>query len=279
MSSSFSSISLALTKSGLQAADGNRELMLPGRIIIAGLKEPALAIVWLRRFVLFGGVQRDPECMHLVNAWSNGTLQRVELRAIFPGIDMYVQEVVVRQPESRTIGWSLDLSELVHILSVVKFTNAKRVLEIGTFDGFTALNLAANIGRDGELSTVDLPQDKSAELKAIPNAVASHVVGSKFRGQQEASQIRQLWVDSTKADWNSLCSVSDLILVDGCHDYAYVKADSAKAVKHVRPGGTVFWHDYGQSRGVTKAIDELSHRYSIVAIKGTRLACFRKPSC
>jgi len=49
-----------------------------------------------------------------------------------------------------------------------------------------------------------------------------------------------------------------MILIDVCHDYSYVKIDGAKAVKHVRPGGTIFWYDYGQCREVTQAVDELA---------------------
>jgi hypothetical protein len=214
--------------------------------------------------------------MHLVRAWSSGKLPRVRLHEIFPGIEK-CSIVSVRKPESRTIGWSLDLQELIHILSVAKCTNAKRILEIGTFDGFTALNLAANLGDGGEVCTLDLPQDGQVGSEAISNACDSKIVGSKFRGEKEVKQIRQLWADSTTADWKEFGSPFDLILIDGCHDYPYVKSDSANAIKHVRPGGTIIWHDYGQFVDVSRAVDEFAHDYQIVAIIGTRLACYRSP--
>jgi predicted O-methyltransferase YrrM len=183
--------------------------------------------------------------------------------------------VSVRKPESRTIGWSLDLQELIHILSVAKYTNAKRILEIGTFDGFTALNLAANLADGGEVCTLDLPQDGQSRFGPISNVCDPGIVGSKFREEKEVNQIRQLWADSTTADWKEFGSPFDLILIDGCHDYPYVKSDSASAIKHLRPGGIIIWHDYGQFADVSRAVDEFAREVHIVAIIGTRLACHR----
>jgi predicted O-methyltransferase YrrM len=257
--------------------DGVKEpdaFMLTRKNIVKGLRDPALLLVWLRRFFIMGGALRDPECMHLVRAWSSGKLPRVGLREIFPGIEA-CSMVSVRKPESRTIGWSLDLQELIHILSVAKYTNAKRVLEIGTFDGFTALNLAANLADGGEVCTLDLPQDGQSRLGPVSNVCDSGIVGSKFRGEKELNQIRQLWADSTTADWKEFGSPFDLILIDGCHDYPYVKSDSANAIKHLRPGGVIIWHDYGQFADVSRAVDELAREFQIVAIIGTRLACHR----
>jgi len=214
--------------------------------------------------------------MHLVRAWSSGKLPRVRLTEIFPGIEA-CNSAVVRSPESRTIGWSLDFQELIHILCVVKYMQVRRVLEIGTFDGFTALNLAANLDEQGEVCTLDLPPERPTPVGGISNACDSGIVGSKFRGQREAKRIRQLWADSTTADWKEFGSPFDLILIDGCHDYPFVRSDSANAMKHIRPGGTVFWHDYGQFPDVSRAVDELARDYPIVAIIGTRLACFRSP--
>jgi predicted O-methyltransferase YrrM len=229
---------------------------------------------WVRSHVLWGSVNRDSECEHLVRAWSTGTLARVELRDIFPGIEI-CSEVLVRKPESRTIGWSLDLQELVHLLSILKHTNARRILEIGTFDGFTALNLAANLDDQSEVCTLDLPLEGRPPQHAVRNACDPSIVGCKFRGEREARKILQLRADSTRADWNSFGPPFDMILIDGSHQYSYVKSDSANGIKHVRPGGTVLWHDYGCVRSVSKAVDELSRSCNIVAIVGTRLACYR----
>ncbi len=243
--------------------------------IVKGLRRPSLFLVGLRRFVLMGGALSDPECNHLVQAWSSGSLPRLELASIFPGIQDCT-ELTIRKPESRIVGWSLDLHELVHVLAIVRYTKARRVLEIGTFDGFAALNLAANLDDGGMVYTVDLPPERQVGADSIPNASAPENVGSKFKNEEEGKKIRQLWADSTTADWAQFGSPFDLVLVDGCHDYRYVKSDSENAIKHVRPGGTVIWHDYGQCPDVSRALDELAAEHPIVAVKGTRLVCLRR---
>jgi Methyltransferase domain len=243
--------------------------------IVRGLRNPAVLASLIRRTILVGGIQGDWECMNAVRSWSSGKLPHVMLRDLFPGIES-CGSIVVLKPEARVIGFSLDLLELVHVLSVVKFRGARSILEIGTFDGFTALNIAANINWEGKVHTVDLP--KSEERDSFDNPYAPYLVGSKFAREPEAAKIEQLWADSTKADWQSFGGPFDMILIDGSHVYPDVKSDGANALRHLRPGGTVFWHDYGHYLGVSKAIDELARDHSIAVIKGTRLACFRGKS-
>jgi hypothetical protein len=153
---------------------------------------------------------------------------------------------------------------------------ARSILEIGTFDGFTALNLAANIDQGGKVHTVDLA--RATSNGDSDNPYAPYPVGSQFKGEPEAAKIKQLWADSTKVDWQCFGGPFDMILIDGSHAYPDVKSDSENAFKHLRPGGTVFWHDYGHYWGVSKALDEFASNYPIAIIKGTRLACFRQKS-
>lgn len=248
--------------------------MITRKNVLRGLRNPTLFAVWMRRFVVVGGARRDPEFMHLVHAWSSGRLRRLALPDIFAGIEA-CGGVSVRKPESRTVGWSLDLQELVHVLSIARYTKAARILEIGTFDGFTALNLAANLEPGGVVATVDLPPDDETASHPVSNACDMKIVGSKYQGEAEQAKIRQIRADSTRADWTSFGAPFDLIIIDGCHDYPYVKSDSLNAVKNLQAGGTVLWHDYGQYPDVSRAVDELARDYPIVAIRGTRLACLR----
>jgi len=238
-----------------------------------GLKKRAR----LLRTLLVSRAVHDEETMHLVYSWSSGTLSRVPLETLFPGIDS-CGSVVIRKPESRTIGWSLDLQELVHLLTIIRFTGAKQILEIGTFDGFTALNVAANLDDGGQISTVDLPQERQEFEGTITNLSDARIVGVQYRGEKEETRIKQLWADSTTTDWTTFGSRFDLILVDACHEYPYVKSDSLNAIRHVRPGGVVIWHDYGFIPDVSRAVDEIALEHPVVAIKGTRLACYCRPA-
>jgi len=106
----------------------------------------------------------------------------------------------------------------------------------------------------------------------------ARIVGSQYRGEKEEARIRQVWADSVNTDWDTFGGPFDLVFVDACHEYPYVKSDSINAMKQVRPGGTVLWHDYGFIADVSKAVDEVARDYPIVAITGTRLACYRRPA-
>jgi hypothetical protein len=244
--------------------------------LYAALQNPELLRSRVKEKFLYGGILQDTEAMHMVRAWSTGSLERKKLAQLFPGIES-CGAVSIRKPESRIVGWSLDLQELIHLLSVIKFTRATRILEIGTYDGFTALNIAANLENGAQVSTVDLPQDREAFKNIIGNASETSIVGSQYLGEKEADRINQLWADSTTTDWSAFGSPFDLILVDGCHAYPYVMSDSRNALRHIRPGGTIFWHDYGYLLGVSQALDELARDYPIKAIAGTRFACYRSP--
>lgn len=234
-----------------------------------------LVLSTARRYVLVGGIHNDSECMNAVRSWSSGKLPHVPIQDLFPGIES-CGPIVLPKPQGRVVGFSLDLLELVHVLSAVRFTGARSILEVGTFDGFTALNIAANLGMGGKVHTVDLP--KEARGTNPGNPYAPYRVGSQFQNAPEADKIEQLWADSTTADWQRFGGPFDMILVDGSHEYRHVKADSKSAFKHVKPGGTIFWHDYGHFQSVSKAVDELAQDHPIAVIRGTRLACSRMNS-
>jgi hypothetical protein len=64
----------------------------------------------------------------------------------------------------------------------------------------------------------------------------------------------------------------DLVFVDGSHARSYVESDSRKALRMVRPGGIVFWHDYSGPRrtpGVFASLNALAREMPLVHIGGT----------
>jgi predicted O-methyltransferase YrrM len=71
----------------------------------------------------------------------------------------------------------------------------------------------------------------------------------------------------------------DLIFIDGSHAYSYVMSDTEKALKMLKKGGIVLWHDYRGTReapDVFRALNELAEKLPIVHIAGTSLAAYRK---
>ena len=82
--------------------------------------------------------------------------------------------------------------------------------------------------------------------------------------------------DSATFDFSPFYQEIDLIFIDGSHQYNYVKVDSENAFKMLRPGGVIIWDDYAtvQWPGVTKALNELSHKQALYWIKDTGLVIF-----
>jgi len=113
--------------------------------------------------------------------------------------------------------------ELLCIVGLAKqrLKSGDNFLEIGTFDGSTALNIALNLPENSTVITIDLPegtQAKPSGLKydeyLIAHASRSH---KKHLGQPNVEQVFQ---DSTKVNFEKFSFSGAFI--DGAHDYTTV---------------------------------------------------------
>lgn len=163
----------------------------------------------------------------------------------------------------------------------------QQIIEIGTFDGRTTLNLAINAPADVEVITLDLPPDAPTHYPLAPGErvfVEKPLPGERFRRAAppwaaRTAKIRQVLGDSSKYDWSEHFGRAGLVFVDGSHAYDCVLADSETALKLLAKKGVVIWHDYGVWDGVTRALEEFEakHRLGLTHISGTTLAVFKAP--
>lgn len=177
---------------------------------------------------------------------------------------------------------NVTLEELLVLISAVAQRKPERLFEIGTFDGRSTLNLAANAGPDAKLWTLDLPQEQLADARfAIDSRETRYVLksvsGSRFADTVEATKITQLYGDSATFDYSPYVGKMDFVFVDASHTYEYVMNDSRKALALIgRRNGVIFWHDYSAWDGVTRALNELYAGHPTFAnlkwIEGTTLA-------
>jgi hypothetical protein len=159
------------------------------------------------------------------------------------------------------------------------------IIEIGTFDGRTTLNLAVN-APDARVITLDLPPADHAAFALAPGErqyVDKPAPGARFRAapppwSAAAQRITQVLGDSATFDWSPYRGQAGLVFVDGSHAYDYVRKDSETAFGLIGPGGMVLWHDYGRWEGVTRALDELEaeRRLGLRHVRGTSLVFWRK---
>jgi predicted O-methyltransferase YrrM len=98
-------------------------------------------------------------------------------------------------------------------------------------------------------------------------------------GAGYADRVVQLRGDSATFDWSPHYGRAGLVFVDGSHAYDYARKYSETAMRLVKPGGIVLWHDYGVWPGVTRALEELeaARRLGLVNIWGSSLVFWRAP--
>jgi len=211
-----------------------------------------------------------------------------KVKATVPRIkqsDLVSDQESIQLRQSTVADGNVATEELAFIARLAKRRNPKTIFEIGTFNGRTTLNLAANSPEDTKVYTLDLPREKLESTK-LPITLGDKKfidkdnIGSKFIGTDCERKIIQLYGDSATFDFSPYYNTIDLVFVDGSHSYEYELNDSRKALKLLRNGkGVILWHDYGSPTwpGVTKALDELflltSDFKGLKYIEGTSLVC------
>lgn len=243
--------------------------------VMKAITSPRLTISWVFR----GHLAKDP-VFASQSYWFTGMLPRVPLSKILPGVEE--TEVVLPRAFDRKSGTSISAEEACQLGAIAKHIKARKVLEIGTYDGNTALVLAANVGAEGAVVTVDLPpeftvegQDSLAYSDGEFNLTLRNQLGRQYQGHNLAARIRQVYGDSGKLNWGVLGGPFDLVFIDGCHTEAYVRSDSENAMKHLAPEGVILWHDYGMIPAVSNVVDTIAredNKIKVYVLEGTRLA-------
>jgi hypothetical protein len=194
----------------------------------------------------------------------------------------------IRLVETQKHDGNVNLSELA-MLALAAFTipPGSEIIEIGTFDGRTALNLAVNGGAAVAIATLDLPAHQAPEFATEASErryIDKPAPGARLRLCHDpwrvyAERVVQLSGDSATFDWSAHQGRAGLVFVDGSHSQDYVRQDSETAMHLLMPRGVVMWHDYGVWPGVTRALEELedSRRLGLVHIRGTSLVFWRAP--
>lgn len=181
---------------------------------------------------------------------------------------------------------NITLFELAIICTAVKEQKqSKLIIEIGTFDGRTTLNMAVNSSPDTHIVTLDLPQGEETKFDLAPyeeQYVDKSGSGDRFVNCSDelkpfAQKITQIYGDSASYDWSRFYGKADLVFVDGSHAYDYVVSDSETALKLIKPGGVILWHDYGEWDGVTKALNVIDEKLPtrLKHIKSSTLVVFK----
>lgn len=190
--------------------------------------------------------------------------------------------------QARTSNGNVRISEVAILAaSAADVSDSAVLFEIGTFDGRTTLNLALSAPLSCRVHTLDLLPEMGTERpleEGERHMVDKPASGERYqlmRGRfpHEMGRIEQHFGDSATFDFTPYAGRCALVFVDGSHAYEYVLKDSATAFELVKPGGLIFWHDYGVWSGVTRGLEEIEQRESrgLRGIRGTSLVVWRAP--
>lgn len=165
------------------------------------------------------------------------------------------------------VSGNISLTETFHIALAIHLLQPKEIMEFGTFNGRTTLNMAIN-SPESTIVTVDLPKNQvnrtrfPLENKGSDSGLDETgyvgIKGKLWQGQPKdiTERITQIWSDTAKVKFHFYKNKIDFLFIDASHTYENCKNDSYNGHKVIKDDGVIFWHDYGGWPGVTKALNE-----------------------
>ncbi|MDX6767755.1 MAG: class I SAM-dependent methyltransferase [Candidatus Methylacidiphilales bacterium] len=173
------------------------------------------------------------------------------------------------------VGASVSLAEAAALAALCRSVRAKRIFEFGTYKGVSTTQFALNLPEDGQIITLDLPEDHPCYSLAITKEEERMIAAEGGKGVLVPADLRHkvtfLKSDSASFEVAPYAGSMDLVFVDGAHSYEYVKNDSKKGWEMLRPGGILVWHDCVPSHPeVVKFVKECG--WMPQRVQGTALA-------
>ena len=200
--------------------------------------------------------------------------------AVFPECQTLAEPV--RLIAELTAG-GLTKAEIYYLAVIARGLRPQRIFEIGTFDGCAAAHFALNTDPQAQaiVFTLDLPPKTAEETVRFSETEREFLDQMRpayyIRKYDPNKAVQLLYGDSMSYDFSPYYGQIDLVFVDGNHSRAFVDHDSREALRMLRPGGTILWHDYYGVPGedVSDVLMGLAAEYPIRRIKDTALAVYR----
>jgi predicted O-methyltransferase YrrM len=182
-------------------------------------------------------------------------------RLLFEGFDE--NPVVLRQLPAGP--WSSPVADVVTLAKIALCLAPRRVLEVGSYRGYTTRLLAEHTPEACRIVAFDRDPRH----------------GEAYRGTPlEAKIERRVGDVSREAFAGDAPGSYDLIFLDANHVHEAVMHDTSVLLPLVAPGGIFVWHDYAnwgrfsRKNGVPEAMHALAKDLPVVAISGSWLAAY-----
>lgn len=148
-----------------------------------------------------------------------------------------------------THGWNSEADASEFIGALVKMTGAKTVIEVGTFQGRTALEIIKNLPEGGKAILIDIEDHRCEELKELCD-------GEKVRFIKESSMtaLPKLKVSP------------DLVFIDSVHEFEHIGRE-VKAIEKLGNRNCIYaFHDSIHMAEVATFVKWLSQWYNVVTL-------------
>ena len=187
---------------------------------------------------------------------------------------------------SEPTSGGLSKIELYYLSLIGRHLSIRHIFEIGTFDGCAAAHLAINARSQSGLKihTLDLPAEELGNPDLFSESDCDFIRQMRpayyIHKYAPDDAIELLYGNSLNFDFSPYYGRMDLVFVDGNHRRQFVQHDTQEALRMLRPGGAVLWHDYYGIPGedISDVLRELAAEYPIVRIRETSLAVYRQPA-
>lgn len=179
---------------------------------------------------------------------------------------------------------NLQTEPLCKICLIVKFKKPDRILELGTYNGMTTLNMALNAPKECITYTLDLPETGETDLPISEiDKYVSRIYHDKFKtktgsyfNERADLNIKQLYGDSATFDFSKLYDKFDIIFIDAAHDYEHKRIDTENAFKYISEKGIIIWDNYADifCPEVTSYFADISNKYKFIHLAKTNLLVY-----
>jgi protein-L-isoaspartate O-methyltransferase len=187
------------------------------------------------------------------------TLPIVNARLLFDDFD--------RHPVTLTVlpagAWSSPIVDVVTLVKIALCLKPKRVLEVGSYRGYTTKLLAEHTPPDAKIVAFDREERHGEAYRDTPLA-------AKIERRVGTVSPDAFAVDSP--------GTYNLIFLDADHTYEAVKYDTEVLLPLLAPNGVFVWHDYAnwgrfsKKNGVPEALHEFAQSRPIASVGGSWLA-------
>ena len=146
--------------------------------------------------------------------------------------------------------WTSEVDVYEFIYSLIKMTNAKNVMEIGVFEGYTSVKMIDALPKDGKFTGIDINDYLKNDLTSSGREI-DFILGESIT-VMKAMKPKQF----------------DFIFVDGDHSYANIVPEFKEVSRLISDGGIIAYHDTIGIPDVKRLMEHITKlKYSVLTFK------------